>query len=290
MRIVDPEGGKSCKGVVAALGVFDGVHLGHRELFREATRVKKALGAPTCAVTFHPHPRSLTAVNGNGVRLLTPPDEKRELMADLGADCYWQIPFDEKLARTPAEDFARRYLADILEAKHVVCGFNFTFGYMGKGTSENLVSWGHELGFGVSVIPPFVMKGEVVSSTRIRRALEEGRVEEAAECLGRRYCISGRVVRGDGKGGSMGIPTANLAVEDDKVIPRTGVYAALAQMAPAYFGAGPSTLPAVVNIGTRPTFGGGDLRVEAHVPGISGDLYGGVMRVFFITRLRDEDR
>ncbi len=273
---------------VVALGVFDGVHLGHQELFRVAAGVKDDAGLPTLAMTFHPHPRTLTGHPNGYARLLTPPQEKAELLADCGSDYLLSLQFTRDLAATPPRDFAQVYLAERCRAKHVVCGFNFTFGYKGAGTPQDLVAWGKELGFSVSIVPPFVAGGDTVSSTRVRSALAAGDVEEVALCLGRPYCLTGYVAHGDGRGRRIGIPTSNLTAPEDKIVPGNGVYAALARV--MVEGVDDATLerPAVVNVGTRPTFDGNGVRVEAHIPNFSGDLYGRNLQVFFLKRLRDE--
>ena len=280
------------KDTVVALGVFDGVHLGHQTLLREAAKISAQDGLPLVAVTFHPHPRSLTGQTNGYDRLLTPPEEKAALIEDCGATHLVTLPFTKELASTPARNFAVRYLHDTIRAKHVVCGFNFTFGYRGAGTPQDLAEWGRELGFATHIVPPYVAGGEVVSSTRVRAFLEDGDTVAAAQCLGRPHCVWGRVSPGDGRGRRIGTPTSNLAVPEDKLLPADGVYAAWAR-----FVAGGSgqplraeESPCVVNIGTRPTFGGSGLRVEVHIPGFSGDLYGRPMQVFFLRRLRDERR
>ena len=282
-------------GTIAALGVFDGVHLGHLALFSEAAAFRAETGLPVVAMTFHPHPRTLTGQPNGYARLLTPPAEKAALLQDAGADYLLSVPFTRELASTPPLQFAREFLAAKLNARRVVCGFNFAFGHRGAGTPDDLVRWGSDLGYSVSVVPPYLAGGEAVSSTRVRTALAAGDVDGAARCLGRPYCLHGRVAAGDGRGHSIGIPTSNVDVPPDKLVPGNGVYAALARVmaSPCEGGAagtsqGIQEYPAVVNVGVRPTFGGEGVRVEAHIPGFEGNLYGRVMQVFFIARLRDE--
>ncbi|MGE5579182.1 MAG: bifunctional riboflavin kinase/FAD synthetase [Bacillota bacterium] len=277
-------------GTVVALGVFDGVHLGHQELFKEAARQRSSSGLPLVAMTFAPHPRTLTG-NPNGYdKLLTPLLEKSALLEDAGADYLLVIPFTRELASTPPKQFAEVYLAGQCRAKHVVCGFNFTFGHKGAGTPEDLVQWGREMGFAVSVVPPFSMDDSTVSSTRVRTALDLGRVPDATMCLGRPYCLCGVVDRGDGRGKRIGIPTSNLSVPEDKFLPATGVYAGIARVKADSVTEAPTAFLAVVNIGTRPTFGGCGVRVEVHIPGFSGELYGRPMQVFLTEYLREEQR
>jgi len=271
--------------VVAAIGVFDGFHLGHQSLLSEAKRVSGLKGYPVLLMTFHPHPRTLTGNSGGYERLLTPRDEKALLAEDFGAAYFLSVDFTRELAATTPAHFVGDYLVKALSVAHVVCGFNFTFGYRGSGTPTELKEWGAELGFGVTVVPPFEVDGETVSSTRIRNALEKGEVSHAARLLGRPYCLHGRVERGDGRGHRIGLPTSNISVPADKVIPGNGVYAAYAR----FLGEdGIVSLPSVVNIGTRPTFGGQGVRVECHIPGFQGSLYDREMQVFFVEKIRDE--
>jgi riboflavin kinase/FMN adenylyltransferase len=271
--------------VVAAIGVFDGLHLGHRALISEAKRMSDEIGSPVLLMTFHPHPRVLTGDPEGHERLLTPPDEKMRLAEDYGASYFLSMDFTRELAATSPEDFVRDYLVRGVNVAHVVCGFNFKFGYRGKGTPTDLQRWGAEQGFGVTVVPPFEIRGETVSSTRIRSALKAGQVGEAALLLGRPYCLYGQVERGDGRGRRIGIATSNISVPPDKLLPGNGVYAAYAR----FLRAGEIiSLPSVVNIGTRPTFGGEGVRVECHIPGFQGVLYGLPMQVFLLEKIRDE--
>ena len=288
MRIVEPTKDKADTEVIAALGVFDGVHTGHQALLKEAVRLGKSLGKPVCAITFHPHPKSFLMGSDAAPRLLTSTDEKRELLSDLGIDLYWQIPFTRELAETEPLEFVRKYLVETLRARHIVCGFDYTFGHKGRGRPADLVSWGSLYGFEVSVIPPHLSGGEVVSSTRIRRGLESGNIQEAWDCLGRPYCVCGTVTRGDGRGRRMGFPTANLAIQEDKVVPGNGVYGAFARVGSKSSGRPIIESPAVVNVGIRPTFGGKNVKVEVHIPGFSGELYEQKMQVFLVSYLRDE--
>lgn len=273
--------------VVAAIGVFDGFHLGHRALLSEAKRVGDLAGFPVLVMTFHPHPRLVTGKPNGHERLLTPTEEKAVLAEDFGASYFLSVDFTREVAATSPADFVRDYIVRAVRAAHVVCGFNFTFGYRGSGKPADLQRWGLEEGFGVTVVPSFEIDGETVSSTRIRNALERGRVSLAARLLGRPYCVYGRVQRGDGRGRRIGLATSNISVPDDKVIPGNGVYAAYAR----FMGEnGVVSLPSVVNIGTRPTFGGKEVRVECHIPGFKGNLYDREMQVFFLEKIRDELR
>lgn len=280
---------KACwpTGNTVALGVFDGLHLGHQALLARAREIKENTGFPVLVMTFHPHPRTLTGHPNGYDRSLTPAAEKTHLAEDLGADYFLSVAFTRELAATLPLDFVHRYLVSGVSAGHVVCGFNFTFGHRGQGTPSDLERWGLSGGFDVTVVPPFEVGGDTVSSTRIRNALKAGDVTEAAACLGRPYCLYGRVAHGDGRGHRIGVPTSNVAVPSDKVVPGKGVYAALARVPGEH---GPLSFPSLVNVGTRPTFGGEGVRVECHIPGFDGILYDRAMQVFFLERVRDERR
>lgn len=289
MQILDPRLGPKEETVVA-LGVFDGVHLGHQELFHEAAAKRDGSGMAMLAMTFVPHPRTLTERPNGYDRLLTPSMERQELFMDLGSDYALSVPFTKELAAKSPREFAERYLAGQCRAKHVVCGFNFTFGHRGLGTPADLTLFGRELGFTVSVVPPFAINGTTVSSTLIRTALATGDIVGATACLGRPYCITGEVATGDGRGKTIGIPTCNISVDEDKLIPGIGVYAAFARVMVQGVKSAPAVLPAVVNVGTRPTFNGQGVRVETHLPGFAGNLYGKTMQVLFLEYLREERR
>ncbi len=268
---------------IVALGMFDGVHTGHQALFREALGIRGETGLPVLALTFHPHPRTVIGRSNGYNTLLTPKEEKIMLLEDLGIDLFWSIPFTRDLAYMGPEDFAWRYLTHLLSAKYVVCGFDFTFGRKGSGTPEHLKAWQNDLGFHVRVVEPYVMDGQAVSSTRIRKDLAAGKVEDARAFLGRPYCLSGKVSHGHGRGRTIGFPTSNIEVPCEKLLPAGGVYAAAVRvmlLEEARLG--------VVNIGTQPTFGGTKVQVEVHIPGFSGDLYGRNMHAFLTHRLRDE--
>lgn len=280
--VVKPEEDPGTQKVIAAIGFFDGVHRGHRELFNTALAIKGKTNLPVAAVTFDPHPKSLIQPSDGYNTLLTPVHEKKALFEDMGADYLWAIPFTTDLLRLSPEEFIRRYLCSLIRVQHVVCGFNFTFGYQGQGTPQYLEQVGMDMGFSVSVVPPFTVGGEVVSSTRIRQLLADGNMEEAAELLGRLYCVYGDVVAGDGIGRQIGTPTANIGLPEDKLLPRNGVYAVLARCMEGRL------RPAVANVGVRPTFSGSRTRVEVHIPGFSGQLYGKSMQVFFMKYIREE--
>ena len=259
---VEPGGGPRS----VAIGTFDGVHLGHREVIRGSDTV----------LTFDPHPISVIHPEATPKLLNTFP-VKRDLIAGLGVDELVMIPFDRGFSEQSAEEFVQEVLIRRLGARRVSVGENFRFGKGAKGTADFLRS--HD-GFETNVTPLVEVAGETVSSTQIRGLVAAGEVKEAAEFLGGPFLFEGEVVEGDKRGRTLGMPTANLVPDDAYVHPGHGVYAAFA-----------NGRPAAVNVGVRPTFDTGrGLLVEAHLIDIDGDLYGQTLRIAFVERMRGEKR
>ncbi|PZN12044.1 MAG: bifunctional riboflavin kinase/FAD synthetase [Bacillota bacterium] len=265
-----------------AIGTFDGVHRGHQALLRGAVAAARAQGGRAVALTFDPHPLAVLAPD-RLPPLLGSLDDRLALLAWTGIDTAVVARFDAALARMEAREFARRMLAGRLRARTVFVGFNFQFGRGGLGSAADLERWGPELGFRAHVVPPVQVDRRPVSSTWIRRLLEAGDVAGAAAALGRLYSIAGIVRRGEGRGAGIGFPTANLSTPPGLVLPAEGVYAVWV----AWNG---RLWPGVANIGRRPTFGGGELRLEVHLLDVKEDLYGQSLRVGFVRRLREERR
>jgi len=269
-----------------AVGTFDGVHLGHQRLIRRLVEGARQEGLPAAVLTFEPHPLEVLRP-GNGPRRLTLPEEKAAILAALGVDMLLVMRFDGALAGMEAAEFCRRVLEDMLRARQVWVGFSFTFGRGGRGTPADLRRWGQERGVRVEVLPPVRVGGRVVSSTAVREAVSRGAVGRARLMLGRPYGVTGRVVSGEGRGGTLGYPTANVAYHPGKVMPAPGVYAVCVRCGEG----GPGGyLPGVANFGSRPTFGGGEPRLEVHLVGTCADLYGSSVEVAFWRRLRGEKR
>jgi riboflavin kinase/FMN adenylyltransferase len=249
-----------------AIGTFDGVHLGHREVIRGADTV----------LTFDPHPLSVIHPEATP-KLISTFNVKRDLIANLGVDELVVIPFDTGFASQTAEEFVKEVLIDRLGAAQVSVGENFRFGQRAKGTPEFLRA--HDE-FETRVVPLVEAAGETISSSHIRGLVAAGEVAPAAEFLGGPFLFEGEVVPGDRRGRELGMPTANLVPDERYVVPGHGVYAAWAH-----------GYPAAVNVGVRPTFETGrGLLVEAHLIGFEGDLYGETLRLAFLERLRGEKR
>jgi riboflavin kinase/FMN adenylyltransferase len=270
---------------VLTLGNFDGVHRGHQLLVAEALAKGAAARLPVVVATFEPHPARVLDPE-RAPQLLMTLSQRAEALEALGVHALVSIGFDREMAALSAGDFARAIVVGRLGAGLVVVGPGFRFGHARGGDVALLRQLGEELGFGVAEVAPLIEAGRAVSSTRVREAVALGDVGLARALLGRSFASEGIVVVGDGRGRAIGVPTANLAPENE-AIPANGVYAAWSRL-----GSGQRTWsprwPAVVNIGTRPTFAGKERRVEAHLIGFSGDVYGWSMRIEYTRRLRAE--
>jgi riboflavin kinase / FMN adenylyltransferase len=274
------------RGTVVAIGNFDGVHLGHQAVIAAAGEAARATGAPQAVLTFEPHPRRVFRPDDPPFRL-TPFRTKSRVIEGLGVDLLFTLHFDRAFSQRSAEDFIEGVLLRNLGVRHVVVGFDFTFGHGRRGTADLLKAQGRRQGFGVTVVAPASSAGGAVySSTRIREHLAAGRPREAAGLLGRFWEIDGRVEHGDRRGHSIGFPTANLGL-DDYLRPAAGVYAVRAGIDTE---AGLVWQDAVANLGRRPTFGGSDLRLEVHILDFAADLYGRHLRVAMIEHLRPEQK
>ena len=249
-----------------AIGTFDGVHVGHRQVIDKADTV----------LTFDPHPLSVIHPEA-APKLIMPFEVKRDVIEGLGVSELVIIPFDKGFSTIRAEDFCSQILVETLGAEHVSVGENFRFGAKAKGDPDMLASRAE---FSTRVVPLVEVDGETVSSSRIRALVAAGEVDAAMRCLGAPYLLEGEVVEGDRRGRDLGFPTANIVPSDEYVYPGHGVYAAFA-----------NGHAAAVNVGVRPTFETGRrMLVESYLIDFDGDLYGRPLRVAFIARLRGEKR
>jgi riboflavin kinase / FMN adenylyltransferase len=249
-----------------AIGTFDGVHVGHRQVIDRADTV----------LTFEPHP--LRVIHPDATpKLIMPFDIKRDVIEGLRVSELVVIPFDREFSTISAEEFCSRILVETLGAEQVSVGENFRFGAKAKGDPEMLAAHPE---FESRIVPLVEIDGEIVSSSRIRSLVAAGEIDAANRCLGAPFLFEGTVVKGDGRGRTLGFPTANLVPPDELVSPGHGVYAAFA-----------NGHPAAVNVGIRPTFETGrGLLVEAYLIDFEGDLYGKTLRIAFVARLRGERR
>lgn len=263
------------------IGVFDGVHRGHQEIIRQLTVGAHAQGNTAVVLTFWPHPAIILGGKGD-FKYLTTAEERAALLELLGVDLVITHPFDRTLADQTAEEFMR-HVARKLGLRRLIIGHDFALGRGREGNYARLSELGASLGYEVRSIAPLAAGNEVISSTRIRAQIAVGDVSRAAVDLGRYYTLRGSIIHGDGRGKKINIPTANLEIPAEKVIPANGVYACWAWV-------GEEKHPAVTNIGIRPTFTPDSKKpsAEAHLLDFSRELYGQEVRLEFVERLREE--
>ena len=271
------------RGGVAAIGNFDGVHPGHQRLLSEADLMARSMGRPAFCLTFEPHPRTVFNPDQPVFRL-TPPEAKRRLCSGLGLAGLVIAEFGPHLAALSAEEFVQTILVDSLAVKAVVVGEDFRFGKNRVGTSQTLQTLGEWGGFSVEAVKQVIdQDGRPYGSGRVRAALAEGAIARANALLGYRWFVIGTVAAGDQRGRLLGYPTANLHMPTDCRL-RYGIYAVMVTRP------GGRPLPGVASFGRRPTFGGGEPVLEAHIFGFAGDLYGESITVTFPAGIRPEAR
>lgn len=275
------------------IGVFDGVHLGHQVLIRRTVELARQNDCMAVAITFANHPLSVLAPPYCPMSLLTA-EAKAELLCEAGIDIVLMLTFSADMAKTPPDVFIRRDLVGQGRVRHLVCGYDFSFGAGGAGTAEILEGYGRELGFSVAREEPVMVDNGSVKSTRIRDLLSIGKVRKAGELLTRPHRVPGKVVPGFQRGRKIGFPTANLQPPEHYQWPGIGVYVCGAGIEPVTGSLGQETVddqkmwPAMVNVGSNPTFGNEATTMEAHLIGFSGELSGRVVTLHFLDRLRDE--
>ena len=266
---------------VVALGCFDGVHLGHRAVIGEAVTVAKSKQLPSLVWTFEEPPKNF--FSPASVPLITDPQEKRAQIRALGVDTLVCAPFDPSVAALSPEEFFRVILCEKLKACHIVCGYNYSFGAKGAGNATLLRKLCEQNGIGISVIPPVSVRGNEISSTQIRAAVEEGRTEDACALLGRPYAIRTLVIDGQKLARRLGFPTVNQVFRRGILVPRKGVYATRVRFCGKQkYG--------ITNVGTRPTVNGNLLCAETHIFDFNGNLYGKTVTVEFLCFLRPETK
>jgi riboflavin kinase / FMN adenylyltransferase len=271
--------GQTLRGATVAIGNFDGVHRGHKAVIAAALTRARALGRPSAALTFEPHPRAFFNPDEPLFRL-TPEAAKLRLLAATGLDGAIVLTFNADLAKLSAENFVQRVLVDRFAISGAAIGFNFHFGANRAGSPEFLQTQGGQHGFAVDIVPPLLDGGRPVSSGPIRAALAAGRLDDAAEFLGYPWFVSGTVVHGDKRGRELGFPTANLQLDPACAL-RHGIYAVRTAIAGRRY-------DGVANFGRRPMFDSGAVLLEIFLFDFAGDLYGANIDVAFIAWLRDE--
>lgn len=266
---------------VLTIGNFDGVHLGHREIFRRVVDKARELNGTATVVTFEPHPLRLLAPDKAPLRLNTP-EEKIRLLAASCIDLLVVLNFTRQLAELSAEAFVQEILVRKLGVKHLIVGYDYAFGRDRQGDTAFLTTQSKLHNFTLEILKPVRAEQQAHSSTVIRQFLQEGRVADVVKILGRNFTLDGEVVHGDGRGRKLGFPTANLVTQKE-ILPRDGVYTVKVKWRKDYY-------DGVINIGSRPTFDGSAPTLEIHLIDFQGDLYAERLRIYFVDRLRDEQR
>lgn len=273
------------KKVVLTIGNFDGVHLGHRELLAAIVKKAKELGAISAVLTFRPHPQVLLG-GGKEKELINSYEEKIHLFQDSGVDCVLEQSFSREFSNTSPEEFFDKILIGKIGVHCLYLGYDFAFGKERAGSVELMQRFAKNRGVEVQVVAAMQLHGTIVSSSNIRRFLEEGKVEEASALLGRNFFLKGLVWRGEGRGRKIGIPTANLKIEKRKV-PKFGVYVTKTLWKQKWFSS-------VTNLGFNPTFredsAESPLKIETHIFGFQGEMYGDEIQVDFLKYLRSEQK
>ncbi len=277
-----PDGWGPC---VVTIGVFDGVHRGHQRIVGQATQEAAELGLPVVVVTFDPHPDEVVRPGSHPPFLCTP-RRRAELLAGLGVDAVWMLPFTAEFSRLGPDEFVRAVLVDRLHAARVIVGENFRFGHRAAGDVALLAELGEKYDFTAEGVPLLAVDGVLISSSEIRERLAAGDAAGAARDLGRPHRVEGVVVRGQQRGRTLGFPTANLETLPHTAIPADSIYAGwLASLGAG--GAEAERWPAAISVGTNPTFGDQERSVEAYALDRADlDLYGVHVAVDFLTRLR----
>ena len=274
---------KRNKPLYLALGNFDGLHQGHKEIINRVVQTAGQNGGLAAAFIFEPHPVKVIKPE-KAPKLLVTAGRKAQLMEELGLDILIYQEFNREISCWSPEYFAREILVNKLDAVEVFVGFNYSFGYKGQGSPELLHKLGGTLGFFVRIIEPVEVKGHLVSSSLIRQLLVSGDIQNASIMLGNEPMIEARIIRGENRGTSIGFPTANLQADPDLIIPGVGVYAGRIMIQGKAY-------KCVVNIGRKPTFHEEyPVTVEAHIIDFCGDIYGEKVELFLISKIRDEKK
>jgi len=269
------------KDMLLTIGVFDGVHLGHKYLISRLKELALKQGLLSGVVTFRQHPHQVLSPHAR-LPFLTNIAQRVNLLKNEGVDAVIPLSFTPELARLSAQQFLG-LLQKYLRMRGVVIGPDFALGRNREGNTETLRRLGQEMGLGVTVVPPLIIDGEVVSSTAIRKALAQGDMEQVQQLVGRPFRLQGRVVTGAGRGLKLGFPTANLEIEAEQALPPDGVYVSQARI-------NNRSYPSVTNIGKRPTFNNGERLVEVYILDYGGELYERELEIDLLERLRGEKK
>lgn len=264
----------------ATIGIFDGVHIGHKKIINLVREDARENGLSSCVITFHPHPQKV--LRGSNMPLIVPLSERLKLFEKEGVDITICYSFTKDFAQISAKDFVRDMLVKKLRIKSIFVGPDFFFGRKREGTTELLETMGRTYNFETKLVQPVSLDDELISSTSIRKLIEDGMVKKAARFLGDSFYVEGRIKQGERRGRLLGFPTANLDT-DWELLPKKGVYVTWTQLDERRF-------RSITNVGVRPTFDASQLLIETHILDFSNDIYGKSMRIEFVERLRDEKR
>jgi len=284
-KIVFLENVERIENTVLTVGTFDGVHAGHRVLINKVVSETKKRNARSVIVTFDPHPREIINPGSSGINLLTTLEERSELLAELDIDIMVVIPFDRDFSLLSSHEFVKNIIWNKIGVSQFIIGYDHQFGKDREGSIDTVKKLGKQLGFDSYIVSKHEVGDKAVSSTKIREALEEkGNVEEASLLLERYYLFSGTVIHGDQRGKEIGFPTANLLPSHPKkIIPKNGVYAVWVEFKKSYY-------KGMMNIGTRPTFGGMNRSIEIHILDFDRNIYGELLKIQFVKRIRNEEK
>jgi len=279
-RLDDVQRDENC---IITTGTFDGVHRGHQSIIDTLHRAVDNRDQCRTIVTFEPHPQFVVRSPKKGdLKLLTTVDEKIAIFETLNIDRLIILPFDRQFAQLTAREFIENILIRKIGFRKIVIGYDHAFGRHRQGNYEILKQLSEKYQYSIIMLPPFSLEGEIISSTRIRRLLWQGEVERAARYLGRNYCLQGRVIRGEGRGRTLNVPTANIEpLSADKLVPGDGIYAVWAELDRQKF-------KAVLYIGSKPTFAGRERSIELHIFNLVKNLYGQKIVIQFKAKIRDD--
>ena len=271
---------KNIKETVVALGNFDGVHRGHQELIKRTVKSAKMAGLKSAVFTFANHPKNVLA-GKPVIKNILYPEDKASIIQSMGVDYLFSLEFNEIVQHLSAEEFIEKLLVGAFRMREAYCGFNYRFGYKAEGSPETLMKTGLKDGFGIHVLEPFKIDGNLVSSSFIRNLIAEGRVGECKKYMGRNYSVGGEVVVGNKIGRTIGFPTSNILIDETMVTPEHGVYV-------TYCNYNGVCYQGVTNVGIKPTIGDNKKNIETHIFNFSKELYGKEIRVEFLERIRPE--
>ncbi len=272
------------KNPVASIGMFDGVHLGHKQIFEKLTNAAKDIGGESVAISFDTHPRMVLQHDAYKLKFINSYQEKINLIESMGVDHLVFLPFTREFSQQTTADFVKNILVDILKIKILIIGYDNRFGNKENNNFDELFKLSKEYNFDIIQSDVKFIGNNAVSSTKIREALDKGEIKLANQLLGYQYQLSGKVVMGNQIGQKIGFPTANIDLDNDfKLIPSIGVYAILIEYQNV-------TYKGMLNIGIRPTLNINKLSIEAHIFGFNKDIYGQYIKVLFVDKIRDEQR